>query len=97
MRELRRILRPAALVSCWCRSFVGVEETAEEQGESSIEYRWKHFGMAITSANTVGAISSTGLTRQALGSISLVSAISAPRKFRRHGVAANSVLYVVRR
>ena len=24
---------------------VGVEETAEESGESSIEYRWKHFGM----------------------------------------------------
>jgi hypothetical protein len=97
MRELRRILRAGGFGLMLVPLVVGVEETTEEQGESSIEYRWKHFGMGdhvrqYGRRDFVDRLTASGFRVEQLG----VDHFGA-EKFRRHGIAANSVLYVVRR
>jgi len=97
MRELRRILRPGGFGLMLVPLVVGVEDTIEETGESTIEYRWKHFGMGdhvrqYGRRDFVDRLTRSGFAVDKLG----IDHFGA-EKFARHGIAANSVLYVVRR
>ena len=97
MRELRRILRPGGFGLMLVPLVIGVDETTEEQGETSIEYRWKHFGMGdhvrqYGRRDFVDRLTASGFKVDQLGINRL-----GVEKFRRHGIAENSVLYVVRR
>jgi SAM-dependent methyltransferase len=97
MRELHRILKPDGFGLMLVPLVVGVDETTEEQGETSVEYRWKHFGMGdhvrqYGKRDFVARLTEAGFHVEQLG----IEHFGA-EKFRRHGIADNSVLYVVRR
>jgi SAM-dependent methyltransferase len=97
MRELRRILRPGGFGLMLVPLVIGVDETTEEQGETSIEYRWKHFGMGdhvrqYGRRDFVDRLTASGFRVDQLG----IKHFGA-EKLRRHGIAENSVLYVARR
>jgi SAM-dependent methyltransferase len=97
MRELRRILHPNGFGLMLVPLVIGVDETTEEQGETSVEYRWKHFGMGdhvrqYGRRDFVDRLTQSGFKVEQLG----ITHFGA-EKFRRHGIAENSVLYVVRR
>ncbi|MBX9842088.1 MAG: class I SAM-dependent methyltransferase [Xanthobacteraceae bacterium] len=97
MRELRRILHREGFGLMLVPLVIGVDETTEEQGETSVEYRWKHFGMGdhvrqYGRRDFVDRLTQAGFKVEQLG-----IAHFGAEKFRRHGIAENSILYVVRR
>jgi SAM-dependent methyltransferase len=97
MRELHRILKPGGFGLMLVPLVVGVEETAEEPPDASIEYRWKHFGMGdhvrqYGRRDFVDRLVEAGFAVEKLGIEHF-----GREPFRHHGIAENSVLYVVRR
>jgi hypothetical protein len=75
---------------------IGVDDTTEEQGETSIEYRWKYFGMGdhvrqYGKRDFVARLEEAGLQVEQLG-IDYFGADA----FHRAAIADNSVLYVAR-
>jgi SAM-dependent methyltransferase len=97
MRELRRILRPTGFGLLLVPLIVGLDETAEDWSDASEEYRWKHFGQGdhirqYGRRDFVNRLTESGLKVDQLG-----IGHFGRDKFRRHGIAENSVLYVVRR
>jgi len=97
MRELRRILHPYGFGLMLVPLVIGVDETAEEQGDTSIEYRWKHFGMGdhvrqYGRRDFVDRLAQSGFKVE-----QFAVAHFGAENFRRHGIAENLVLYVVRR
>jgi SAM-dependent methyltransferase len=99
MRELRRILKPGGFGLMLVPLVVGVEETAEETADApdkSIAYRWKHYGMGdhirqYGRRDFVRRLAESGFSIEPLGADHF-----GPETFQRHGIAENSVLYVVR-
>ena len=97
MRELRRILTPGGFGLVLVPLVVGVEETCEDPTVTSIEGRWKHFGMGdhvrqYGRRDFLNRLAEAGLAVEQLGIDHF-----GRESFRRHGIAENSVLYVVRR
>jgi SAM-dependent methyltransferase len=100
MRELRRILKPGGFGLMLVPLVVGVENTTEETADApdkSIAYRWKHYGMGdhirqYGRRDFLARLSESGFAVEQLGADHF-----GHDTFRRHGIAANSVLYVVRR
>jgi SAM-dependent methyltransferase len=97
MRELRRILRPTGFGLLLVPLIVGLDETTEDWSEASEEYRWKHFGQGdhirqYGRRDFVNRLTESGLKVDQLG-----IGHFGRDKFHRHGIADNSVLYVVRR
>jgi SAM-dependent methyltransferase len=97
MRELRRILKPDGFGMVLVPLVVGLDETTEAEGETTEEYRWKYFGQGDHTRqygrrDFVQRLTESGLAVDQLG----VEHFGRDT-FRRHGIAENSVLYVVRR
>lgn len=97
MRELRRILRPDGFGLVLVPLVVGVEETHEDPAIASIEERWKYFGMGdhvrqYGRRDFIERLTEAGFVVEQLGIDHF-----GREAFRRHGIADNSVLYVVRR
>jgi SAM-dependent methyltransferase len=97
MRELHRILKPDGFGLVLVPLVVGVEETHEDPAINTSEGRWKYFGMGdhvrqYGKRDFLNRLSEAGFAVEQLG----VSHFGRDA-FRRHGIADNSVLYVVRR
>jgi SAM-dependent methyltransferase len=97
MRELWRILKPTGFGLVLVPLVVGVDDTTEETGEPTLANRWKHFG-AGDHVRQYGRrdfgqrLAESGFAVERLGIDHF-----GRETFRRHGIAENSVLYVVRR
>ncbi len=96
MRELLRILKPDGFGLVLVPLVVGVDETTEELGHSTLEYRWKHFGMGdhvrhYGKRDFLRRLTESGFAIEQLG-----IDYFGREPFRLHGIAENSVLYVVR-
>lgn len=97
MRELVRILKPTGFGLMLVPLVIGVDDTTEALGETTEDYRWKHFGMGdhvrqYGRRDFVSRLTESGFAVEPLG----VEHFGRDN-FRRHGIAANSILYVVRR
>lgn len=100
MRELRRILKPGGFGLMLVPLVVGVEETIEETAaapDKSFAYRWKHYGMGdhvrqYGRSDFINRLAESGFVIEPLGADHF-----GREAFRRHGIAENSVLYMVRR
>ena len=98
MRELRRILHPDGFGLMLVPLVIGVDETTEEQGDTSIEYRWKHFGDGrprppVRPSRFRRSLAQSGFKVEQLGAIAHFGA----EKFRRHGIARIRCCMSVRR
>ena len=96
MRELRRIMKPDGFGLVLVPLVIGVDETTEELGQATLEYRWKHFGMGdhvrqYGKRDFLRRLTESGFAIEQLG-INYFGR----EPFRLHGIAENSVLYVVR-
>jgi SAM-dependent methyltransferase len=97
MGELRRILKPDGFGLFLVPLVVGLDETTEAAGETTLEYRWKHFGMGdhirqYGRRDFLDRLAESGLAVEPLGIEHF-----GHETFRKHGIADNSVLYVARR
>jgi SAM-dependent methyltransferase len=97
MRELRRILKPGGFGLVLVPLVVGIDDTHEDPNVTSIEGRWKYFGMGdhvrqYGKRDFVRRLTESGFFVDQLG-----IDYFGTETLRRAGIAENSVLYVVRR
>ena len=97
MGELRRILRPDGFAIVMVPLVHGVEETNEDRAIDTPALRWKYFGSddhvrQYGQRDFADRLAAVGFQVERLG-IDFFGA----EAFRRAGIAADSVLYVVRR
>jgi SAM-dependent methyltransferase len=97
MRELHRILRGGGFGIVMVPLVHGVEETHEDPAVDTPELRWKYFGSddhlrQYGKQDFVDRLVAAGFTVERLG-----VAFFGAEAFRRAGIAADSVLYVVRK
>src|SRR6185436_2190252 len=95
--ELYRILKPGGFGLVLVPLAVGVDETHEDPTIVSDELRWKYFGMGdhvrhYGKRDFVERLTAAGFIVDQLG-----VEYFGRETFRRAGIAANSVLYVVRK
>jgi SAM-dependent methyltransferase len=97
MQELRRILKSGGIGLLLVPLIVGVDQTHEDPAITSNEGRWKYFGMG----DHVRQYGRRDFVERLAGSGFLVEQLGVDYfgvdKFRKAGIAENSVLYVVRR
>ena len=98
MRELRRILHPDGFGLMLVPLVIGVDETTEEQGEyvDRVSLEALRHGRPRPPVRPARFRRSPRRSPASRSSSSASTHFGA-EKFRRHGIAENSVLYVVRR
>ena len=97
MREIRRVLKADGFAILLVPLVIGVDETHEDPSLNTLELRWKYFGMGdhvrqYGRRDFVDRLTQSGFRVEQLGMKHFGA-----EKFRRHGIAENSILYVVRR
>jgi SAM-dependent methyltransferase len=97
MRELHRILRPDGFAIVMVPLVHGVEETNEDPAIDTPALRWRYFGSddhvrQYGRRDFADRLGATGFEVERLG-----IAFFGAEAFRRAGIAADSVLYVVRK
>jgi SAM-dependent methyltransferase len=97
MRELHRVLRPDGFAIVMVPLVHGVDETNEDAAIDTPELRWRYFGSddhvrQYGKRDFADRLGATGFELERLG-IGFFGA----EAFRRAGIAADSVLYVVRK
>jgi SAM-dependent methyltransferase len=97
MQELHRILRPDGFAIVMVPLVHGIEETDEDPAIDSPALRWKYFGSddhvrQYGRRDFADRLAGAGFTVERLG-----IAFFGEEAFRRAGIAADSVLYVVRK
>lgn len=97
MRELHRVLRPDGFGIVLVPLIPGVNETHEDPSYHTIELRWKYFGdgdhvRQYGKQDFLDRLAGAGFAVDPLG----IDHFGA-ETFRRHGIAPDSVLYIVRK
>lgn len=97
MAELHRVLKPGGFGIVMVPLIIGLDETQEDPANSTPELQWKYYGQddhvrQYGKRDLIERLKAAGFIVEALGSSHFGADV-----FRRHGIAENSVLYVVRK